>query len=508
MKTLMWLSVLLLISSCAEQSALTNTPRTAPTSHIPQVTAQPLPTAAFLSTPTQEPTPLPSPIPTESATTVNPSGPMLVYLKDGDDALYAVTPETGWREVIPFDSSWSIHWLHSSLSPHTGWIAVTSGGLNNGATDLTLQLIHVPDGAIRTVGLLVAPNYPSGIMEMARGWPTVLPGLFPSGHNWPELARYSAEYGLWNYRWSPDGRYLAYASQVGGASVDAYIYDIDANLSKRLTDDPQNAVAFNWTPDGRWLMLSNSVPGEIYDSATLHRLDPQGDVITQPAIWERGTWWSNGGWLSNRELLLTNYYDGSKGDLRKTDMGTEQQLDLWPTEYESYAIDEQGRELYVSALNDEAGNYTEGRGGLFAISLDDGRIHKISPSVYWQIVVCRQPDVRIFANTGKGIVSVSRDGSESGFSNIDGTINISPTCQWAAIMGEKVTEIHNLLTGEITSLETSITSVLWAPDDIGVVLVASRQLQYFSFLSQRLSVLEACEGEQCGFEQSDLGWAQ
>ena len=50
--------------------------------------------------------------------------------------------------------------------------------------------------------------------------------------------------------WSPDGRWIAFSAQAGGFT-DIYMYDLNKNALKRLTDDPYGDLQPVWSPDGK-----------------------------------------------------------------------------------------------------------------------------------------------------------------------------------------------------------------------------------------------------------------
>ena len=58
-----------------------------------------------------------------------------------------------------------------------------------------------------------------------------------------------------NPTWSPDGHFLAFSALVGGFT-DLFIYDLEADTVKRMTDDPFAELYPTWSPDGRWIALS------------------------------------------------------------------------------------------------------------------------------------------------------------------------------------------------------------------------------------------------------------
>ena len=72
--------------------------------------------------------------------------------------------------------------------------------------------------------------------------------------------------------WSPDGRYLAFAAAIDGASTDLYIYDLSTRALRRISDGPTETVTPVWSPDSTRV---------IYGAA---RFDANG-YYTIGAIW-------------------------------------------------------------------------------------------------------------------------------------------------------------------------------------------------------------------------------
>ncbi|MBN1224905.1 MAG: PD40 domain-containing protein, partial [Candidatus Aminicenantes bacterium] len=62
-----------------------------------------------------------------------------------------------------------------------------------------------------------------------------------------------AELGeIFNPTWSPDGRHIAFSAVVGGFS-DLFIYDLQEEKLRRMTEDPYSQLQPAWSPDGRWI---------------------------------------------------------------------------------------------------------------------------------------------------------------------------------------------------------------------------------------------------------------
>ena len=52
-----------------------------------------------------------------------------------------------------------------------------------------------------------------------------------------------------NPTWSPDGRFIAFSALSGGVS-DLFIYDLEADVLRKMTDDPYADIQPDWSPDG------------------------------------------------------------------------------------------------------------------------------------------------------------------------------------------------------------------------------------------------------------------
>ena len=63
-------------------------------------------------------------------------------------------------------------------------------------------------------------------------------------------------------RWSPNGRFLAYASNESAAFHDIYVMDMRNKRRWRLTDHPANDTTPTWSPDGQWIAFVSDRSGE------------------------------------------------------------------------------------------------------------------------------------------------------------------------------------------------------------------------------------------------------
>jgi len=68
-------------------------------------------------------------------------------------------------------------------------------------------------------------------------------GKIEQEYEFPELGE------ILNPTWSPDGRYIAFSALEGGFS-NLFIYDLDEEKLRKMTDDPYAALQPVWSPDG------------------------------------------------------------------------------------------------------------------------------------------------------------------------------------------------------------------------------------------------------------------
>jgi Tol biopolymer transport system component len=92
---------------------------------------------------------------------------------------------------------------------------------------------------------------------------------------------------IFNPTWSPDGSFVAFSAVVGGFS-DLYVYDLEGDVLRRLTDDAYADLHPAWSPDGRSIAFvtdrySTNLARLAYGNYRLAMLDPTTGAI-EPVV--------------------------------------------------------------------------------------------------------------------------------------------------------------------------------------------------------------------------------
>ncbi len=166
---------------------------------------------------------------------------------------------------------------------------------NNGAPtkDVTLK-IRITPGVDKTITYITT-------------------GLYPALENKPPelMDTFSA---LGKLAWSPDGKYLAFTASIDGPTSDVYVYSMENDNIKRLTDGLTQAVSLRWTPDGRYIVhgaakkLNFGANGRGYDMLSVWVTAPDGSETRKLYDWEVYGIEETFGWIDMSNYLSGYYY--------------------------------------------------------------------------------------------------------------------------------------------------------------------------------------------------------
>ncbi|MCL4562259.1 MAG: hypothetical protein M1281_16810 [Chloroflexi bacterium] len=198
------------------------------------------PTSTLAASPFPSQTKAPSSTPNASISTPQPEpGPWLVYSRNGGKTITAVHPDgrAGPSVDLPTPLLWPGD-LSIGADPAGDWLSFRTG--QKDLAGLALTLIHLPDGKVRQIAPLLAPQLEEQVVNAK-------PGESPDFAT--AVTRPDA------FAWSPDGRYLAFISAAAGLSANLYVYDTRQDKVRRLTNGPNQDVFPTWSPDSLWVVF-------------------------------------------------------------------------------------------------------------------------------------------------------------------------------------------------------------------------------------------------------------
>lgn len=246
MKKRMFVGLLiLLLLSC---DLVSQTSSDQPTTDIPQVSATQTPEPQkILPTSSLPSSPQPEVVFTPTARSISEAplsqhGPWWVFFSGEGvwaDGIWAVNPDGSGLTMLTNQHIIKPRDLRTAVSPTSGTVAFISATDPQMLRGLTLNLLKLPEGEIKTVTPLSSADTESEV------------GADPSLRPPESLLAITQETSL---AWSPDGRYLAFMGAHEGPSSDLYIYKLEDESITRLTDGPSEGIRPNWSPDGRYIL--------------------------------------------------------------------------------------------------------------------------------------------------------------------------------------------------------------------------------------------------------------
>lgn len=221
------------ISRGAEQSAI---PQKEGTRTQPE-SAPIIPTTAALppSNPVQS---------AEGKTSLSQTGPWIVFA--AENGLWAMNEDGSALTQVTTDKVIGPSDLRTGVSPQGAALAFITSSPASIPQDLTLHIVSLPDGKIKTITPLTSPE------------------MQPDPN--AELCDPKAEAGRAilignSLQWSPDGSQLAFVGALQGDSSDVYVYSLADESIARLSNEPGQAYDLHW----HWLPESKTIA---YFSAT------------------------------------------------------------------------------------------------------------------------------------------------------------------------------------------------------------------------------------------------
>jgi len=198
-RMLRWITTvvgLISIVSC-NSSALTPTlsPQTEPIDASPTPRAVPSPVRLVTTTSMPTVTSRPEPQAPGSDSPLMSTGPYFVFARNRELNQVIVTNQDGsGRKVVNLPTGLTVNqWFYRDFSPKGNGLVVFRRDFTATPPEMELYILQLPGAgltkvadllALTKVADLLAPDYPAGLVEVARRWPTELPGLFSPSEDW------------------------------------------------------------------------------------------------------------------------------------------------------------------------------------------------------------------------------------------------------------------------------------------------------------------------------------
>lgn len=467
----------LLLSACsgpATSPSLTITP--VETDLPPTVTVAPTPTLIPESTPT---------------VSVPSSGPWLVALTRGDNQLVAVSMDGSSEVKIRLPDGlpvWSARDLTLGAAPHGGWLAVRTG--NRNYTNLKLNLVHLPDGAVKELTLLLSAENEARVQAAD---PSSLPGAVLAVTQSDTLS------------WSPDGRYLAYIAAVDGRSSDLYVYDSQKDDIRRVTQGSYDAAQPLWSPDGKFIIfqqvlrfttnsqwVTHSVWAMSIDRPTdLRRLYvPSADSIGEVVL----------GWSSPDVMMVSTRTLLGQRRAREVSIERRRETVLVPGAFDEIAFDP-ASQSFAFTINEPMATSTEMAPGLYL--LKPYHAASLAQMGNWSNLVWSAGAGRFIANGLQGVISVTPAGNLTLIKNESQAV-VSPNGEWLATCsagehaGLRLYPISGKLLQDVSS--QAVDELVWMVNSNGVYYRAGSNLYRASFpqAAEQVAAHDVVEGADGG----------
>lgn len=308
------------------------------------VSLTPPPTATL--PPTRTPRPAQTTVPT--ATPYPPlqtDGPYLLYT-DGYNSLTMMDANGMGRKDIQIPQSTYIPRLEKAVSPNGEWLAYFTGSAEQ-PYDLALNILNISNGIVHQITQLIANGFPENLEPVTE---TI---YFTENDtecsNDPKcklrIVQSSFSEGMWrSIDWSLDSQSLAFAAQIDGPSSDVYIFNIENQSIRRLTNELENIGSIDWSPNGEKILYRDHAPGTVYSLIYIRIADPEIQSIQTPRQIDGGLSLHEGGWIDENSYIIWSGGEGAPPhNFRYINIENQQVKEIWEYSTEDFFIDKENK---------------------------------------------------------------------------------------------------------------------------------------------------------------------
>jgi len=474
---------ILLISGCGPiEIQPTDTAIIQPTDRVnPTQTQPPVVLPTVMSTPSPAPIAAAAGDAQEMISGELSSPPYLVYVKKNNnkEQIVLVNQDGSGIKVIPLPDD---GFYTANPSPTGEWIVFYSspGGkttsIDTPDFNLSLNLMHLPDGKIRKVTDLLSEDYPDNIEKDA------------------EMAQYYDPIfiicSLYAADWSPGGDYLAFSGEMDGPSTDLYLYNVHTGEIRRLSSGSESIDFIEWLPDGNQIVYSSAYSVCEGDCSSYYVTNIDGSVskaIKDFDVFGGETFMDD--WATNSSMMIHTAANGSGTCcLRTFDFKNEKTNLLYGDSFQTYAYDPQTNILAISITE----NMEDREPGTYFI--DQNGMRKITEfsSVYY----LGWPDYP-FILSGESTKLLSGSGETKTLIEQGFVPSASRNNQYVALFDREWGENANGLkvfnnSGDLILeiADQKITDAIWRIDSEGLFYVTENQLFYVGIQDQTTVLID------------------
>ncbi len=342
-------------------------PTLAPTQAIQPTRPAPPLNPTVTPPPTAQPSPVAQPTlaPTTTRTRTPESVSPVSLVIRTDEGIWIVNSNGTKVTQLARDNVIAPSDFKAAVSPRGEYVAyITSSDLQQWK-NLTLKLLKTSDGSVKTITPLTAK--------------TTDPTLISPDD--PAFDASRAILDITSVAWSPDGKQLAFISAHDGVSADLYLYTVENNSIKRLTDGPSHAFRPVWSPDGKFIIQMGAKrfgTGAGYSMAGAWAASADGKEVRtlyEPKSGDEVVI----GWTANEKMVVYSFTASCGYFLLRAFNINEQLTDMfWKECFTDAAMDNAGGAILISVDEVTASFNVDKQKGLFLVPPRSTRPQKIS----------------------------------------------------------------------------------------------------------------------------------